>query len=170
MYPRLFRVWSCPRLCRGWPLSHSVRSFWGFERTLLPDKSLCEWAPHDGVLPIGLVGLWTLGLVLHLIRYEELLSMKANRSQVVEFVRLGICLTVLVVAVYVATYFVLVRRAPLITTGVPPWTRRTSYRIGGDYSRWLYAPIHELDRHFRMDYWETNEAEFEQTRRRMHTR
>ena len=56
---------------------------------------------------------------------------------------------------YVASYFALVTSDELgFKTGYGPWSRPASYFIGGRGAIAFFAPMNQLDRQLRPEYWE----------------
>ena len=53
---------------------------------------------------------------------------------------------------YVCSYYCLVYELTL-PGGRPPRQLSAWYRVGGDFSAAIFAPIHALDRKLRPDYW-----------------
>jgi hypothetical protein len=66
----------------------------------------------------------------------------------------------MILGVYVLTYFMSVKPAPLvaISGGPGPWSRAPEYRFG-DWSEVGYAPILWLDRKFFPSRWQVTRAQ-----------
>ncbi len=64
---------------------------------------------------------------------------------------------VLVIAVYVSSYFILVEKGPSLSLSAnPPYSFRQTpkYRVGGEVASVVYSPAHWVDRRIRQQYWQ----------------
>jgi hypothetical protein len=66
-------------------------------------------------------------------------------------------LLILVPIIYVGSYLFLVDASPLdFMTGIGPWPRVPTYRIGGKLAELFFTPIQHLDELIRPEYWKYN--------------